>query len=878
MNAHAANATGGMIEHALRYARQGLRVLPCDPSTKQPLVPRDKDANGKPIPKTGGLTKATTDENTIRGWWKRWPSAMIGIRMGDGVFALDPDMPKKPGDPDGMEAWQHLTEAYGYHPCTHTHTTPRGGRHILFRAPAGIKITNRPGALPAGIDVRGEDGYVMAPPSRMADGRTYRLEEPEHEFCFAEPPDWLLDLLRKPEPKSTSERAKAIAEARGGRIHKTFVSSEETGSFFRSVNSRALANLAAWVPVLIPSAKEAGGIWRITSRDLGRDRQEDLSASPSGIKDWGVWDVGDAREGKRTPIDLVIEYHAASTVADAALWLCSKIGIEPEAMGWRGRQRANGKTSNGSASADEDPAAEFAAKPPPGGEGEKRERNTIAHQGVLVPVERDRLDIAQALSEAPAFPIEHLPPLMRGAVEALQEHVQAPPSLCAHAVIGAAMLSTQGLADVEIGPLGQAKPLSLFMLAVAVSGERKSACDNLALAAVAKHEAMLRAEYEDQIQTYRAAKAAFDAERRHIERDGKATAADRRERLMALAEPPAPLLPVLRAKEPNLEGLLNLLANGQPAVGVFTSEGGQFLGGHGMTQEAKTRTVTGLSELWDSGSAQRVRAKETTFLQGRRVGISLAAQPKVAAALLSDELAQDQGFVGRFLVTMPDSTIGTRQVRETYPLEDPRLGAFHRRCRQILNQPLPLREGSRNEVQPPALTLSREAWAVWQGLAQSFEDGCKPEGMYLPVRAAALKMAENVARIAAILTVFEEPEAASARGGTISGEVMAAAASIGLFYLKEALRLTGHSVLDPETRALSELAAWLVEKIGAEQFVTPSLIQRRAPAHLRTDAATTQRRVRKLVEFGALEYVGRAEMDCKPVREAYRITGEEGGK
>lgn len=316
-------------------------------------------------------------------------------------------------------------------------------------------------------------------------------------------------------------------------------------------------------------------------------------------------------------------------------------------------------------------------------------RNDKGGRSTVVPIERDRLEIAPAMSAAPAFPVEHLPVVMREAVEALEYHVQAPRSLCAHSILSAAMLCSQGLADVQIEGLPTPRPLALFMLAVAVSGERKSACDDLALVAVARAEAQLRAENVEDMREYKATHAAWDAEKKKVERDGKLSHDERRQKLRDLREPDHPLAPVIRAKEPNLEGLLNLLQIGRGSIGIFTSEGGQFLGGHGMAQEAKTRTVTGLSELWDSGSAQRVRARETLFLNGCRVGISLAAQPRVASALLGDELAKDQGFVGRFLITMPDSRIGLREIRGTDPLSDPRLAEFHNLCRRCLNAGLP---------------------------------------------------------------------------------------------------------------------------------------------------------------------------------------------
>ncbi|MCJ2144413.1 bifunctional DNA primase/polymerase [Methylobacterium sp. E-066] len=198
-----------MVEHALVYARHGIPVLPCNPATKRPLVPQDKDANGNPIPKTGGLYKATRDEAQIRTWWVKHPHAMIGLRTGpeSGVFAIDLDLPKEPGDPDGVAAWEWVTAAHGDVPTTHTHTTPSGGLHLLFAYPEGFTITNSRGALPPGIDVRGSGGYIIAAPSRRADGRGYRLAQLEHEFQFACSPDWLLDLLRKVEPTSAPKEA-----------------------------------------------------------------------------------------------------------------------------------------------------------------------------------------------------------------------------------------------------------------------------------------------------------------------------------------------------------------------------------------------------------------------------------------------------------------------------------------------------------------------------------------------------------------------------------------------------------------------------------------------------------------------------------------------
>jgi putative DNA primase/helicase len=122
--------------------------------------------------------------------------------------------------------------------------------------------------------------------------------------------------------------------------------------FFGRVNEAALAGLHAWVPVLFPAAREYHGGFRVASVDLGRDLEEDLSIIPEGIVDFGVADMGDEREGKRTPIDLVLEWapriyddplDAPTSPFDAAQWLCDCLETPKEALGFglrRQREKA----------------------------------------------------------------------------------------------------------------------------------------------------------------------------------------------------------------------------------------------------------------------------------------------------------------------------------------------------------------------------------------------------------------------------------------------------------------------------------------------------------------------------------------------------------
>ncbi len=96
-----------------------------------------------------------------------------------------------------------------------------------------------------------------------------------------------------------------------------------------SVNDIAMANLDRWVPDLFPQAEVTQGNYRVSSKSLGRDLQEDISIHKNGIVDFGISDQGDPRNGKRTPIELVAEHQFGdiTQAADALGWLREKLGI-----------------------------------------------------------------------------------------------------------------------------------------------------------------------------------------------------------------------------------------------------------------------------------------------------------------------------------------------------------------------------------------------------------------------------------------------------------------------------------------------------------------------------------------------------------------------
>ena len=143
-----------LAEAAAHYARKRWPVFPCQPGGKAPITPN-------------GFHDATTDVATVEQWWTDTPSANIGCvpaRASPGFIVIDVD----------GEAGRAAATALGLfaHP-TLTVTTPRGV-HLWFRHP-GFHVSNRP--LAPGLDVRGDDGYVLLPPSVHPSGDRYRVDK-----------------------------------------------------------------------------------------------------------------------------------------------------------------------------------------------------------------------------------------------------------------------------------------------------------------------------------------------------------------------------------------------------------------------------------------------------------------------------------------------------------------------------------------------------------------------------------------------------------------------------------------------------------------------------------------------------------------------------
>lgn len=188
--------------HALAYARKGIAVFPLEARGKRPLTPR-------------GFLNATSDVDRVHTWWERMPSANIGLRTGQ-LVVVDIDGPR------GHKNFMKLLDKHNGRKGTYTAAvwTPRGGTHLYFRAPPAITIPNRRDLVPS-VDVRGEGGYVVAPPSIGPSGHPYKVASysKAQKRKAIELPDWLVQLILPPpleqRPREPLKASNGLATAYG---------------------------------------------------------------------------------------------------------------------------------------------------------------------------------------------------------------------------------------------------------------------------------------------------------------------------------------------------------------------------------------------------------------------------------------------------------------------------------------------------------------------------------------------------------------------------------------------------------------------------------------------------------------------------------------
>lgn len=428
--------------------------------------------------------------------------------------------------------------------------------------------------------------------------------------------------------------------------------------------------------------------------------------------------------------------------------------------------------------------------------------------------------LAPALQErdAPAYPVDALGPLAAVAQDIARE-AQIQPALVGQSVLGAASLLTQGLFDVRTG--GGIRPLSLYLLTLADSGDGKSTADGVAMAAVKAWQKRASA-------SYRAERSQFDADLKKAKKGDPI--------------PEEPRSPYRLVRDVTVEGLRRDLNSGPSSQGVFTDEAAALLGGYGMNRDNKQKTASAFSGLWDSGDLSVSRSTGGRVeMGGRRLAMHWLIQPHAAAEALGDPMLSSMGFWPRFLLAWP-APCAPRRFRPFRPELLASVGAFWRRCDELLGEPLPDEDASRPLIEPdePALEMMG---AAFERLEQEGR-----LGRLRVVKSFAVRATEQAYRVAAVLAAWSGRD-------VIRAEEAQCALELVRYSIATWRAVIDEGGADPTGNHALRLFEWLTDAKRCPGWrCQPRYILTRGPAALRS-------RDRRDAALALLEDAGLIERD-----------------
>lgn len=424
--------------------------------------------------------------------------------------------------------------------------------------------------------------------------------------------------------------------------------------------------------------------------------------------------------------------------------------------------------------------------------------------------------------ENPVFPVNALGEIMGPAAVELSWTIQAPLFLACQSILANAALVTQGIANVAID--GRSYPLSLYLLSIAESGERKSAIDKVAGRPCEQWEQDQFEEYLKAKQEHQCALKARTIAEKALVKKLQGDPVKLKKALGELEFLSMVPVPRLFAPDPTLEGIHAQFREGIPILGLFSDEGGQFFGGHGLQPENALKTISGLSKLWDGSPIRRVRAGKNESYTGfnKRLSLHLMAQPQIVQPILASELFWQQGVLARFLPALGDSLFGLREYRESNPYEAPGVRRYHKCLERLL-----ARINASPDAALPNLPLDNDARKKWVEIHNQIETKLSDSGTLFEIRSVGAKLAEQVLRLSGVMTLVEGKQTIGLRQVTNAEQLVG-------YYSEVWQLIKSKSRQDTNMYRANDLLNWIRQR-GCTHVSTREIAQfGPGPAHLRT--------------------------------------------
>ena len=438
------------------------------------------------------------------------------------------------------------------------------------------------------------------------------------------------------------------------------------------------------------------------------------------------------------------------------------------------------------------------------------------------------------------YPIHALPPLAKDAVMAISEHVQSPIAMTAQCVIGAMSHIAQAHVNAPHPFNPQGEPCSLYLLTEGQSGSRKSTSRNMADKAIIQHERKQYELYRRDLEQWKSGQAGLN----------------KKDRESYGAENPPPHDPSTLYSDITLESIAGLYVDGiLNNASIASDEAAQFFGGHTMKGDTRNQALGGYAKLFDDGSVERTRSKSNLNGSGRaydvRLTFNLQGQHEVLSDALKDPVLRGQGFLPRFILTVPENLAGTRLQDAIYQSKnastDHRLIAYWTRCEYLLDDCPRPQAGNELNNGRYVIPMNEEARQIDLAFYNMFEELQGKGKRYEYLQAFASRASQLARRLATVFAYFEGLQWIDA--STLTGACEVVKHSLNEWATYSDIEVRTES--DAEKLIKSILAKCMKENTNR---ILKSFAAKGAPSHLRK-AKAFDPCLNELIEFNYVRLV-----------------------
>lgn len=411
------------------------------------------------------------------------------------------------------------------------------------------------------------------------------------------------------------------------------------------------------------------------------------------------------------------------------------------------------------------------------------------------------------------FPVDAFPKIIRNAIYEVEQHTQAPQALIAASALGVISLACQNRVDVcRLNDLRS--PVSLFLLTLAESGERKSTVDKMLMKPIYQLEENLFEKYTHDLTVWRNDETIFNIEKKalmsklnsDIRRSKDYLVTNKKLKVLLDSHRKAPVRFKQIFNDATPAAIKDYLCGYWRSVGIMSDEAGTIFNGYTLNE------LPFINKMWDGATFSVERKSEPEkLIRDARLTLALMVQPDVFKGYLQrkGDTAKGIGFFARCLICQPDSKQGSRTISSPV-VSSEHLPVFHQRLMEIINESI----GRDNQNDRLCLRFTVEAEKRWIEFYNKVELDMGLLGTLSDFRDYASKVAENMARVASLLHYF------NGNNGDISLSAVEDAVKIITWYVNEYIHIFSKpQELTPAISEADELYWWI--KTHCNRLVVP---------------------------------------------------------